>query len=321
MATATVHRPHPRGALTPPLGASKLSLDTSSLESLAVPNKHIPHCPTGPGPGSQANPITPPDTPPSKHPQSYPTALLQPKNPLYQYKGAAPVYPVNVTTLAKALSQLAAQVLPDPQLVFPWLHGLHAENQMQLAFFAARRKAIRNTPQCLRSITIVKVGDKLAASKLKGTVSAQDLLSSDKIQDSRFIDADPREGFNVRNFQIQQNKGATLSDIVVYGDSETRNEEVLTLASRFAAAQRNCREHRQRNEEGPLEFNTYVLTSMNADRRGMFRLTMIAGPYHEIEKRHPELIEIGSRGQLTGHAIDLSKVSCKSHTLLVAEKD
>ena len=258
-----MQNPLSRRPLTPPLEASKLSLETSGLEGLPIPNKHIPHCPTGPAPGLRPEIATPPDTPPSKYSHSDPTSFFQPKNPYYRSKGSAPIFPVDVEALAKATSHLASQLLPDPKLVFPWLHGLHAENQMQLAFFAARRKSIRSTPECLRSITIVKLGNDLTQSKLKGAMTAEELLDGGAKHSDVFMDVDPSEGFSVRNFQIQQAKAATLSDIVVYGDVEAGKEEILELASQLASAQRTCRDQRRQDEEAPLEFHTYVLTSMS----------------------------------------------------------
>lgn len=170
------------------------------------------------------------------------------------------MYPVSIQSLAKALSQLAAHPLPDPKLVFPWLHGLHAENQMQLAFFAAHRKSVRNTPRCWRSITIAKAGSVLVESKLIGAMPASELLAGGDELGNAFLDANPREGFSVRNFQIQQAKAATISDIVVYGGPETSNEDVLLLASRFAAAQRSVQEVRKLDEQDSPEFHTFVLT-------------------------------------------------------------
>ena len=141
---------------------------------------------------------------------------------------------------------------------------------MQLAFFAARRKCVRNTPQCLRSITIVKAGGVLGESKLIGAVPASELLAGVDGQGDVFREANPTEGFSVRNFQIQQAKAATISDIVVYGGPGTAKDDILKLASRFAAAQRNCQELRNQDEQESPEFHTYVLTSMSSNTTLMY---------------------------------------------------
>jgi dual specificity MAP kinase phosphatase len=164
----------------------------------------------------------------------------------------------------QALDHLASQPLPATKQVFPWLHGLHADNQLQLAFFIARKKSLRRTPKCIRSITIVKAGGDLSHSKLKGAVAPEEVLQclkggKDK-DDGDFLDSDPREGFSVRNFQIQACKMATVSDIVVYGDDETPRSEVERLARRMSKAQAAW----QRRIEGPnaseRPFNTFVVT-------------------------------------------------------------
>lgn len=73
------------------------------------------------------------------------------------------------------------------------------------------------------------------------------------------MDSDPREGFSVRNFQIQAAKLATLSDVVVYGDDKTPKDEVRRLADSIARAQKHWREKdRDAGVEKPT-FNTFVL--------------------------------------------------------------
>lgn len=164
--------------------------------------------------------------------------------------------------MARALDQVATQPLPDPKLVFPWLHGLHAENQIQLAFFVARRKALRRVPKCIRGITIVKAGGDLSSSKLKGAISpAEVLLAETGCNDSgEFLECDPKDGFSVRNFQIQACKMATVSDIIVYGDQQTSKDDVSLLAKRIARAQKACREKHAVSGYDIGLFNTFVVS-------------------------------------------------------------
>ena len=148
------------------------------------------------------------------------------------------------------------------------MHGLHAENQLQLAFFTARKKSLRRTPKCIRGLTIVKAGGDLSHSKLKGAVAPEEILSplqpckdkKDAAESCDFLDIDPRDGFSVRNFQIQTCKMATVSDIVVYGDDSTPKEEVEQLARRVARAQAAWQ--RKMNGLGPGDrlFHTFVLS-------------------------------------------------------------
>jgi dual specificity MAP kinase phosphatase len=115
---------------------------------------------------------------------------------------------------------------------------------MQLGFFVARRKALRKVPQCLRGIAIVKAGGDLSTSKLKGAIAPDELMlpETDPISPGSFLEIDPKDGFSVRNFQIQACKMATVSDIVVYGDDSTPREEVLKLAKSISQAQKSWKE-------------------------------------------------------------------------------
>jgi dual specificity MAP kinase phosphatase len=158
--------------------------------------------------------------------------------------------------LAAALEHISTQPLPNPEQVFPWLHGLHAENQVQLAFFASRRSRARKAPRCIRSITIVKTGGDLSSSKLKGAIAPDELLSSAPIDRNSFLECDPKDGFSVRNFQIQACKLAMVSDIIVYGDDKTNPSETITLARKISKAQRK---HEAANGFPRCSFNTFIL--------------------------------------------------------------
>lgn len=164
----------------------------------------------------------------------------------------------------QALDHIATQPLPSTKQVFPWLHGLHAENQLQLAFFIARKKSLRRTPKCIRGITVVKAGGDLTHSKLKGAVAPDEILRCQtgdmENDDGDFLEIDPREGFSVRNFQIQACKMATVSDIVVYGDNKTPRTEVEALAKRISRAQALWQKKiGGLNESEERPFNTFVV--------------------------------------------------------------
>jgi len=179
-----------------------------------------------------------------------------------------PVYSISAATLSDAIHHLATQPLPSPQQVFPWLHGLHAENQLQLAFFLARKKASRRIPKCIRGLTIVKAGGDLTHSKLTGAIDPEEILltpgrvgKDKKVDDAgEFLDIDPRDGFNVRNFQIQACKMATVSDVVVYGDDHTPRQEVEWLARRIARAQAAWQKKVDGSHATSRLFNTFVLS-------------------------------------------------------------
>lgn len=226
-----------------------------------VPNKHLPSCPTGPRPKPEQL-VTPPESPKSPDNAHETSSLLSSPSQYERLSDSLPIHALTASELHAALNHIATQPLPDPKDVFPWLHGLHPENHLQLSFFAPRKRYARRSPRCLRSITIVKAGGDLSHSRLKGAVAPEEILLTTKTgQDvAQFVDADPRDGFCVRNFHIQTAKMATVSDIVVYGDEKTSEEEIKRLANRIARAQRAWRNRDKDADKDHPVFSTFVLS-------------------------------------------------------------
>jgi dual specificity MAP kinase phosphatase len=168
-------------------------------------------------------------------------------------------------------------------MVFPWLHGLHPLNRIQQAFFVARRRSLRNTPTCMRGIAIVKADGNLTASRLKGAVAWAEIMELDEPQ---FRDADPKDGFCIRNFHIQVVKAAVTSDIVIYGEDVS-----LTRKLGWDAAAAQHRWRIKQAEQGHMvpEYNTFVCIC----------------PFEEFEQRHADVVAIDSRGRHTGNVVDL----------------
>lgn len=288
MATLALSRPisseHTRSASPHPLPTLSLDhINTSAACPIPIPNKHIPVCPPGPAPIEK--PDTPPQSPPTKEISLQPQSLLYPPNRYKQRSlGAQTVYEINADGIASALDHAASQPLPDPSQVFPWFHGLHPCNHIQQAFFIARRRNLRKTPKCLRGITIVKAGGDLSYSRLKGAIAPEEFLLQ-TVNGALFREVDPKEGFSVRNFQIQAAKCAMLSDVFVYGDDQF---EAQRLAKDVAAAQKAWKEtHEEKGHEVPT-YNTFLYT----------------GKFSEFEKKHPALVATDSRGQMTGKVMD-----------------
>jgi dual specificity MAP kinase phosphatase len=198
--------------------------------------------------------------------------------------GSLSLYKVDADDVAAALDHLARQPLPDPSRVFPWLHGLHPDNHIQQAFFVARRRSLRRTPSCLRGITIVKADGNLNVSRLKGAIAPYEFLqlASAAVE---FLEVDPRDGFSVRNFQIQAAKSAMTSDIVVYGDDDA---VVRKLAWDIAGAQQRWRGRNEILRHHVPRYNTFVCVS----------------PFAEIEDKHPEIVAVNAEGLLTGNVLD-----------------
>jgi hypothetical protein len=214
--------------------------DSERTTPIQIPNKHMP----SPNPGGIlfTAPVTPPASPPEGSPVTEVNkcmeSLLHPPDDYVRLSTSPPVYAIDAPGVAAAVNFTSRQPLPDIEQLFPWAHGLHPDNALQLSFFCAHasKKAARRTPTCYRGTCIVKVGRDINRSKLKGAIMPEEILPSNP-QTPGFLSVDPREGFNVRNFHIQVAKFAGLSDIVVYGDDNTDPNEVMRIAKRISAAQ------------------------------------------------------------------------------------
>jgi len=285
MATIALPRPMP-----PHRPASTISSITSAitLESIAaatptscpppVPNKHIPVCPPGPVPVEEPN--TPPPSPGSLDESSQASLLHPPDKFIRIDSGPLAIYKIEAADVVAAADYVSRQPLPDTAQVFPWLHGLHPQNHIQQAFFIARRRALRKTPSCLRGVSLVKADGDLAVSRLKGAISPHEFICG-----TEFLDVDPRDGFSVRNFQIQAAKSAMTSDIIVYGDDDVL---VRKLGWDIAAAQLRWREKGEGQGQSLPEYNTFICISQ----------------FREFEEHYPELVAVDSAGRLTGNVVD-----------------
>ncbi|KAI5457237.1 hypothetical protein BGZ63DRAFT_365145 [Mariannaea sp. PMI_226] len=293
MAAVALPRPipphRPESSITPPpilesIGSSSSSSSTQG--SVPVPNKHIPVCPTGPARADEPN--TPPPSPPSPGSidRAQQASFLYPPNDFNRFdNGSLSIFGLDARQVAIGLDFTARQPLPDPSLVFPWLHGLHPQNHVQQSFFAARRRTSRKIPSCLRGITIVKADGELSVCRLKGAVAPDEVLDSGEGPD--FVEPDPRSGFSVRNFQIQTAKLASTSDVIVYGENAASVREV---AWNIATAQRRWHEKQVTQGSCPLEYNTFICT----------------GPFSDFEKNHPDIVAIDSDGCLTENVLDFA---------------
>ena len=261
--------------------STHLSLNTSSRGTpTAIPNKHIPVCPPG------AIPVTPPASPPREDALVERSSITHPPDKYCtQFCNDPPVYTITADRMAEAVELMATHPLPNPEQVFPWLHGLHAENQIQLAFFTSGRKAVRKIPNCIRSLTIVKTGGNLATSKLKGAIAADEILCSGSDDSPAFIECDPKDGFSVRNFQIQACKLAMVSDMIVYGDQKTHPNDTIALAKMISQAQRQYE-------------------ARNGFPAGLFNTFMLSDSFGSVQEKYPDLIAIDQAGRVTGKVVD-----------------
>lgn len=279
MATVVVQQ-QPLRHTTPPPGSVSPALSLNRTSS-PVPNKHIPVCPTGPSPipSRTSSPA------PKEDASLAASSPLHPPDAFPKIAESPPLYSIEIEILEAAVKHCSSQPLPDPNLMFPWLHGLHPENHLQVGFFTNRRRSLRRTPKCWRGLTIVKVGGDLTTSRLKGAVAPDAILGPSGFE---FLAVDPREGFSVRNFHIQTAKVAPLSDIVVYGQDGVTAKQLLDVAGRITAAQHHWRLSYDHDQTLP-SYNTFIVSC----------------PFSDIERRAPSLVAVNSSGHLTDQVVDL----------------
>jgi dual specificity MAP kinase phosphatase len=144
---------------------------------------------------------------------------------------------------------------------------------------------LRRTPGCLRGITLVKADGDLAVSRLKGAIAPHEFLQFGHSVD--FVEADPKEGFSVRNFHIQAAKAAMTSDIIVYGDN---NVMVRKLGWDITAAQKRWRDKHETQGYPLPEYNTFICVT----------------PFSVFETKHQELVAVDSAGRPSEAVIDLT---------------
>ncbi|KAJ5939207.1 hypothetical protein N7466_002341 [Penicillium verhagenii] len=272
--------PHPLplgGSSTPP---PSLAPALTTHRSSPIPNKHLPVCPTGP-----STEFVRPESPVLRSDHDQVVSLLYPpfRYQTISHPPGTRVFGIDARALTDALEHHASQPLPDPTEMFPWLHGLNPDNHLQLGFFSSRKRTQRKPPHAWRGITIVKLGGDLSKARIKGAVAPHEVVSAS----SRFLMADPPQGFSVRNFQIQTAKLAALSDIVIYGEDNVNRSDLLALAEEFTCAQAAWRLKYDPMHERKA-YNTFVLTSS----------------FSEFEKKYPSWVFADSKGHLNSQAMD-----------------
>ncbi|PHH76940.1 hypothetical protein CDD83_4191 [Cordyceps sp. RAO-2017] len=290
MATIALPRPIPSHSaasdiatsITPPYPLEEAGPSSTSSSTCPVPppDNHVATSPASSFPTANHTPPSLTDGDEAKQ-----SSLLYPPVAYARLDdGPLSIYEINADQVVQALDFAARQPLPPSSLVFPWLHGLHPSNQVQRTFFVGRQRITRRTPSCLRGISLVKANGDLSVGRLKGAIAPDEFLRRDSYPE--FIDADPIDGFSVRNFQIQTAKAALTSDLIIYGDNQT---EVRRTAWDVAAAQAQSREqHAARGNALPY-YNTFVCTSTLKD----------------FETHHGSIVCIDSSGNPTGKVLDL----------------
>ncbi|KHN97837.1 uncharacterized protein MAM_04226 [Metarhizium album ARSEF 1941] len=271
------------GPITPPHSLEDVNRQVQSQRCPApLPNKHIPVCPTGPPKADDTN--TPPVSPKgSVEALSQQSLLFPPDHYVRMEADNLCIFELDACQVGRAIDFASRQPLPSPEVMFPWLHGLHPKNHLQQAFFMGPKRSARNPPTCSRGILLVKANGDLSTARLKGAVAPDEFLQPGPCP--RFIEPDPEEGFSVRNFQIQTAKAALVSDVIVYGETPAENKKV---AWEVAAAQLLQRQSQSGQRGHITEYNTFICTS----------------PFSDFEDAHSDIVAIDSDGGVTGKVLD-----------------
>ncbi|KAG5985121.1 hypothetical protein E4U55_001370 [Claviceps digitariae] len=227
---------------------------------------------------------TPPASPSFVHESLSQRSLLFPTdNYVSVQKDGLYIFEIDSSQVAAALEFASRQPLPSPDLMFPWLHGLHPRNQVQQAFFLGRQRVTEKPPVCARGVLLVKADGDLSRARLKGAVSPGEFMQADPYPN--FVEADPQEGFSVRNFHIQTAKAALISDVIIYGEDLAESKKV---AWDIAAAQSRQRQSQFTQCKSVVKYNTFYCIS----------------PYSDFEKHESDIVAVDSRGIATGKVLD-----------------
>ncbi|KAG5958678.1 hypothetical protein E4U56_005347 [Claviceps arundinis] len=248
----------------------------------AQSDKHIPVCSTGPIKPNTAHtlPVSLPYVPETLPQRS----LLFPADGYVRLrKEELCVFEIDSLQIAEAIEFASRQPLPPPDLMFPWLHGLNPKNEVQQTFLLGGRRDPGNTPACARGVLLVKADGDLSRSRLKGAVAPDEFMQAGPCP--KFVEADPQEGFSVRNFHIQTAKAALVSDIIIYGEDAAKSQKV---AWEVAAAQSHQRQLRVTQGVSAVEYNAFFCVR----------------PYSEFEKHESNIVAVDSSGRATGKVLD-----------------
>lgn len=279
-------------------------------DSIPVRTSSLPVATTSPSPIASPIPATPPASPPAQStplsqspigrstvdtlpspPQSSDPSpnisldvdnvpLLLQDDVMSNVVSSSPlVFGITASKLASAVDNHYSSPLPEVEVLFPWLHGLHPENINQRAFLDPSRKQIERgfvnggppfsvselnptimcPPKSTRGLLVVKVGKRNTRGTIIGTAFPDEILetrpdsdelSMEEIHEEypfsqylpQFLNVDPISGISLRNFQIQIAKWATVSDIVLYVSDESERDNMLGFARLISKAQRSFHE-------------------------------------------------------------------------------
>lgn len=139
------------------------------------------------------------------------------------------LYTITAENYYKIQNDYKAFPLPN-DILFPWLHGVDGTNNQQNLFFGVRRSLVPN----YRGLLLVHCNELETASRLVESVLPFQVV----LEEGQFI-KNTEVAINLRNFQNQIARFATICDIVLYG------QHASSVAENVANAQSKIFKERQ----------------------------------------------------------------------------
>ncbi|CAO0799217.1 unnamed protein product [Mucor circinelloides] len=194
------------------------------------------------------------------------------------------------TTTARqfaALHKLHVQSPLPNDILFPWLHGVDGYSNQQNLFFGVRRSMVPK----YRGLMVIHCQDLETTSRLIETVLPHQVLFMEPPHQYEFINSYNKDiSINLRNFQNQVSRFATICDLVLYGTHAHR------LATELAAAQRKLHQERLTQIEA-VQKSAGKRAVANANTL-IYKTIVIEDEFSVFERDYPELVMYDSTGLL-----------------------
>ncbi|OBZ81461.1 Dual specificity protein phosphatase PPS1 [Choanephora cucurbitarum] len=201
------------------------------------------------------------------------------------------IYTITAHAFAQIQEDYRKFPLPD-DIFFPWLHGVNGRNNQQNLFFGVRRCL----PPNYRGLMTLHCGDETKA-RLIDTV-----LLNQVFDDHNFRSTDSSQ-INLRSFDEQPARFATLCDLVLYGP---RAEEIAQMV---ADAQKELYYSRLAGlAELRLKLGRRALVDAN---QIVYKTIIIQDDFTVFEEKFPELVMYDTKGLPTPYRMDLEQLEIK----------
>ncbi|CEG78200.1 hypothetical protein RMATCC62417_12840 [Rhizopus microsporus] len=181
---------------------------------------------------------------------------------------------------AKIQDQYRRFPLPN-DILFPWLHGVDGRSHQQNLFFRVRRSLVPK----YRGIMLIHCNPLVHAKRLIDSVTPLEVLD----EQGQFLNKSTMDtSINLRNFENQVRRFATLCDIFLYGE---RAHEVAPLV---AMAQNEF--YQERLDQADQITRTAGKRAAAEANLIKYKTIIIQDEFQVFEKEYPELIMYDSDG-------------------------